>query len=76
MDFSPTLGGFYFQIMENEFDGDELTDESIYDEKSAKRCRLPRKQTEHQTSKKLCAKEERNAEIRKVINNQHCYALY
>lgn len=46
--------------MENEVAEIELET----DETTAKRCRLPRRQTVQ--SKKFCAKEERNASIKKV----------
>lgn len=46
--------------MENEVVEIEL----VTDETSAKRCRLPRRQAVQ--SKKFCAKEERNASIKKV----------
>lgn len=41
-------------------------DSSENEEISIKRTRLPRRQTSGQSNKKLCAKDERNASIKKV----------
>lgn len=54
--------------MENESVQEETIndDSSENEEISIKRCRLPRRQTTVQSNKKFCAKDERNASIKKV----------
>lgn len=55
-------------IMENECVKEEVMNEdsSESEEISIKRIRLPRRQKTVQSNKKICAKDERNASIKKV----------
>lgn len=54
-------------IMENDSVQEEPMDDSSESEEiSIKRTRLPRRQKTVQSNKKLCAKDERNASIKKV----------